>query len=833
MRFQCPNCQGIVAIEDNEAGQAVACGHCSRAVVVPATRFSPGAVISDFVIAKELGKGGVGVVYLAKQLSLARMVALKILNPRFSADQEYVADFVREARAAALLNHPNIVQAYAVGEEEGVFYFAMEYVEGMTLKQVLALSGRLPVERAVAIITQINAALDFAWTNQKLVHRDIKPDNIIFTDDGRVKLADLGLARRAADILKEQTEEVMGTPQYISPEALLQKPLDNRSDIYSLGATFYHAITGRFPYSGDTAAEIARKHLTERLGHPKTIVGEIPESVSLVIEIMMAKRPEHRYADSAELARDLDLIRHKKMPKHSLSPQAQSPIDIGQGLPAPAPATAPAPAPRAGTAGPAAKAPAGVTGKAPAAPGSKRLIIKTGRTTPPIAGSGSAALEAGPVVPPAPAGAPTAFTLPAAGTAPLTASPVRQKGLQFKTLAWILGTCALVAVIIAMIGFVYFIQNKNKPPEAREIERLCKGVPKDQVNAFLGIYQAIKEEKPAEQILAKVKAFRDAYPGETPLLKDILTRTTPMVEAEIAKLRSVRYNDEKKEWLARAKTLQDQEKQTKDEQERKRLEEERKERERQAAALRQKMHDEAIAKFKEEQAGLRLQALALGKQGRFSEARGLFAGMAQSREEEFRAWAKTEQLVYGRAEKLANMLPGLKNTLKGEKISIPGKRGRWTITNISLRDITFETRDIDPKTGEFVSKQETFIISDLPAAFIVHLVEPVWAKTGGTAQEFSLIAGSYLMCRGDVTALAEARQRLNAGGSGDSAPLLAELDVLEPLLKKKDFDDGLEKLRFLSNKGDRAKAAELAQYLKQTFPDLYQSEEATITKLLE
>lgn len=819
MRFQCPNCQGIVAIEDSEAGQAVACGHCSRAVVVPATKFSPGAVVSDFVIEKELGKGGVGVVYLAKQLSLARTVALKILNPRFSADEAYVADFVREARAAALLNHPNIVQAYAVGEDDGVFYFAMEYVEGMTLKQVLAHSGRLPVERAVAVISQINAALDFAWTNQKLVHRDIKPDNIIFTDDGRVKLADLGLARRAADILKEQGEEVMGTPQYISPEALLQKPLDNRSDIYSLGATFYHALTGRFPYNGNTGAEIAAKHLTERLGHPKSVVPEIPESVSLVIEIMMAKRPEHRYADSAELARDLELVRHKKMPKHSLSPDAQTPIDIGQGLPRPA------------AEGASARLGAGVTGKKPGT-GGKRLIIRSGRTTQPA--TGSAALESGPVAP-TPAGeARTAAALSAGEPPPpAVAVPAKKKGMSSKTMAWTLGLIVLaVVVIVAGLG-VWKLSNADKTPETLAIEALLNGAPKDQVNAFNAIYLAIREEKPPEQILAKAKAFRDAYPEPTPLLKDILNRTTPMVEAELSTLRLARYNDEKKDWLARAAALQAQDKLTKEEADRKRLEDEKKERERQAAALRQQQHDAAIAKLKEGQADLRLKALTLARQGRFAEARGLFAGMAQSREEEFRNWAKAEQQAYGLAEKLVTMLPRLKNALKGEKISIPGRRGRWIITDISLRDIAFETNEIDPKTGRYVNKQETFVISDLPATFVVHLIEPVWTKGGGKTAEFNLLAGSYLLCRGDAASLAEARQRLTASGSSDSAPLLAELDVIEPQLKKKDFDDGLEKLRFLANKGDRPKAVEMAQHLKQTFPDLYQSEEAEIAKLLK
>ena len=166
MRFQCSNCLSIVAIDDSESGQAVACGNCSQVIVVPMARTAPGAVISDFVIEKELGKGGLATVYLAHQISLDRSVALKILHQQYADDAEFIIDFIREARAAAQLNHPNIVQAHAVGEENGIHFFAMEYVQGTTLKNVLAHSGRLVVDRALMICREIATALDFAWKNK-------------------------------------------------------------------------------------------------------------------------------------------------------------------------------------------------------------------------------------------------------------------------------------------------------------------------------------------------------------------------------------------------------------------------------------------------------------------------------------------------------------------------------------------------------------------------------------------------------------------------------------------------------------------------------------------
>ena len=266
MRFECENCKQIVTIDDSEDGNPVGCGGCGKILVVPESRFAPRAVIDDFVIRETLGSGGMGTVFLAHQMSLDRPVALKILMDEFSQNSEFIKEFVREARSAARLIHPNIVQSYAVGHDSGVYFFAMEYVPGKTLKDLLDEHGKLPVQKAVKITSQIAEALDFAWTNQQLVHRDIKPDNIILSQREEAKLADLGLARTAQET-SDDDEEVMGTPQYICPEQLLGQPMDVRGDIYSLGATLFHALTGKFPFEGNSAAEIARKHLKITLTH--------------------------------------------------------------------------------------------------------------------------------------------------------------------------------------------------------------------------------------------------------------------------------------------------------------------------------------------------------------------------------------------------------------------------------------------------------------------------------------------------------------------------------------------------------------------------------------
>lgn len=314
MRFQCPFCRGIVSVDNTDMGTDVQCGHCGERVTVPTSRVATGAVIGDFIILRELGRGGMGIVYLAHQISLDRPAGLKILAENYANNAEFVVGFIKEARSAAKLNHPNIVQAYAVGEDEGIFYFAMEYIDGETMKNVLKREHVIPIDQAISIIQQISEALDYAWKEQKLIHRDIKPDNIMLTSSGRAKLADLGLAKVAGEIDDSEDDEVMGTPQYISPEHLTGAPMDSRSDIYSLGATFYHFITGRFPYEGATASEIAQQHLFGTLIPPNEVNTDIPETLSRIVMKMMAKDPALRYQDAAELADDLRLVRRGQNP---------------------------------------------------------------------------------------------------------------------------------------------------------------------------------------------------------------------------------------------------------------------------------------------------------------------------------------------------------------------------------------------------------------------------------------------------------------------------------------------------------------------------------------
>jgi len=272
--------------------------------------------IPGYRILGKLGAGAMAVVYKAEQLSLNRTVAIKVLPKRFTENPEYVERFYKEGRAAAKLNHNNIVQAFDVGEAGGYHYFVMEYVEGKTLYSDLSAGKVFPEDEALGIIIQIAHALDHAH-NCGLIHRDVKPKNIIINNEGIVKLADMGLARETTDIEAARTEagKAYGTPYYIAPEQIRGKiDIDDRADIYGLGATFYHMVTGRVPFMADDPSDVMRKHLKEQLIPPDHINTSLSAGVSEVIEVMMAKRKEDRYNNVEELLIDLEAVRDGQTP---------------------------------------------------------------------------------------------------------------------------------------------------------------------------------------------------------------------------------------------------------------------------------------------------------------------------------------------------------------------------------------------------------------------------------------------------------------------------------------------------------------------------------------
>jgi serine/threonine-protein kinase len=272
--------------------------------------------IPGYQVLGKIGAGAMAVVYKARQLSLNRIVAIKVLPKRFTENKEYVERFYKEGQAAGKLNHPNIVQAVDVGEAGGYHYFVMEYVEGKTLYEDLSAGKVFGEQEALDIIIQVAEALRHAHS-VGLIHRDVKPKNIMINKDGVVKLADMGLARETTDIEAAKTEKgrAYGTPYYISPEQIRgEMDIDERADIYGLGATFYHLVTGRVPYMADDPVEVMKKHLKEQLVPPDHINTMLSAGVSEVIEVMMAKNKADRYDNVDELLVDLKAVREGQSP---------------------------------------------------------------------------------------------------------------------------------------------------------------------------------------------------------------------------------------------------------------------------------------------------------------------------------------------------------------------------------------------------------------------------------------------------------------------------------------------------------------------------------------
>jgi serine/threonine-protein kinase len=256
-----------------------------------------------YVIRRKLGSGGMADVYLAEDQELGRRVALKLLNERHAADEQFVERFRREAQSAAGLNHPNIVSVFDRGRAEGTYYIAMEYLDGRTLKELLVRNGPTPVPIAIDYARQILGALAFAHRNG-IIHRDIKPHNIVVGRDGRLKVTDFGIARSGASQMTE-TGSIVGTAQYLSPEQARGAPVDPRSDLYSLGIVLYEMLTGKVPFTGDTPVEIAMKHLSQVPEPPSKLRSQVPHDLDAVVMRAIAKDPEQRYGNAEEMEADL------------------------------------------------------------------------------------------------------------------------------------------------------------------------------------------------------------------------------------------------------------------------------------------------------------------------------------------------------------------------------------------------------------------------------------------------------------------------------------------------------------------------------------------------
>jgi beta-lactam-binding protein with PASTA domain/class 3 adenylate cyclase/tRNA A-37 threonylcarbamoyl transferase component Bud32 len=283
---------------------------------------------------KELiGSGGMAEVYLARDRELDRDVAFKRLRPQYAHDEEVVERFEREAKSAASLSHPNIVSVYDRGEtEDGSYYIVMEHVPGGNLKDRILEKGLLPPDEAAAIALQVARALEAAH-ERGVVHRDVKPQNVLLTESGEAKVADFGIARAVAASTVTKTGFVVGTAHYLSPEQALGHPATPRSDLYSLGVVLYEVLTGELPHDAETQVGIVMKHVSGRLQPPRDVNPEVPEELDAVVVRLLARDPEDRYRDAAEVIKDLERVQRGEHPAMAATQQLEQQ--------APSPATTP------------------------------------------------------------------------------------------------------------------------------------------------------------------------------------------------------------------------------------------------------------------------------------------------------------------------------------------------------------------------------------------------------------------------------------------------------------------------------------------------------------
>lgn len=313
MRYLCKNCREILFADETAAGESVICSKCGKLTELPQGRFMPGSLIADFQIIRLIAQGDMGNIYLADHISTGEKIALKILSESHTYDAKFIVSFIHSGRQAMKKHFKNTVQVKAVGEDDGVFFYAMEFVEGVSLTEELRQKKQLSVSRSLELVRTIAETMADAWENGEIIHRSIKPDNILTTTAGEILLADFGLARDFLDLASRSEEDRHRLVQYAPPEALSDfsmSGLDTRSDIYSLGAVFYHCVTGAYPYQNFTVSEIISGQVPLEMVEPMHLNPDLTPEIQSVIRKMLARNPKDRYRDFPELLKDLNLLKH-------------------------------------------------------------------------------------------------------------------------------------------------------------------------------------------------------------------------------------------------------------------------------------------------------------------------------------------------------------------------------------------------------------------------------------------------------------------------------------------------------------------------------------------
>lgn len=313
--FNCPECEAEVSAVASLAGQTAQCLHCHNMIVIPLPGLNQDLELGDFILERKIGSGGMGEVWLALQISMTRPIALKILTPKYAQNKQFIKRFLAEAKTAGKLSHPNIITAYSAGHIGDYYYLATSYIDGVELSNKLKV-GPISEREALKICKAIATALRYAWDEHRLLHRDIKPSNIMIDHRGNPQLMDMGISKCLNDNSEDTSMNlVIGTPDYISPEqARAARDIDFRADIYSMGASLYHMVTGRPPFVGESPVRVLQMHANAPLTAPEKINPQISKECSALIQIMMSKLPDNRQSSWDYVIADIDAVLSGRMP---------------------------------------------------------------------------------------------------------------------------------------------------------------------------------------------------------------------------------------------------------------------------------------------------------------------------------------------------------------------------------------------------------------------------------------------------------------------------------------------------------------------------------------
>jgi len=683
VRFQCSHCQGILAIEDVEAGEPVLCGHCGGVALVPPSRFSPGAVIADFVIQNLLGEGRLGRVFRVLQLSLERPAVLRILPEHLATSPDFAAAFTSTARTAARVEHPGLVQMYEVGEEEGTIYAAAEYAPGPTLLEVIRHSGRVVPERAAQILAAVAEALAAGHAACGLAHGAVTPTNIILHDQGSIKLADYGVVRPAVDVDVAGTSWLPLAPEYMAPEQTLGRPSDFGTDVYNLGASIYHAVTGRPPVEGTDPLDIVRRHRTQIPADPRTYAPEIPERFALLLLRMLAPSPRERYGDLNEV---LAALAETGLPPESKTVE---------------------------------KAKAGPTPPKPSGARTRRTIRRrrsASQTDQGARSAGPVGETAAAAVPPAspppvsmpPAGGRPGETGKSSGASsglPESGAPPEQQPLPVRQRKWKLITFAAGLLLLVCIFGILAVLRWAGPPEgeaelgeALETEEAVPQMPAEVAAAVQDIQRRLQADGSDMAILADIARFQQRYPEQEAAVRRLLSAAEPLIEKEVRDLRRQKHEEELAAWRQTAKRLKEEARKREEEQHRRQQEEEQRRREREEQERLARLREERWREFEKKKKELRWKAVELCRKSQFLDAKLLFAPLCASREKDVRKWADAKRQCIDLAEKTWELIADSGETLKGERIPVPGRPRRAVIEYIGARSVSavFKEKEYGP-----------------------------------------------------------------------------------------------------------------------------------------